>query len=83
MSTIYQGSIEDRVKQIVVEHFGLTGPTGNDVDLYRDLNGDSLDALELVLDIEDEFDIEIDDEEGEGIWTVQQAIDLVTSKVKP
>ena len=46
-----------------------------------DLDADSLDLVELVMALEDEFDVSIDEEELEGIATVSQAVDLVRSKL--
>lgn len=71
-------SIEDRVKKIVVEQLGV-----NDEDVTAeasfvdDLGADSLDTVELVMALEEEFECEIPDDEAEKITTVQQAIDYV------
>lgn len=72
-------SIEERVKKIVVEQLGVKEeevvPTASFVD---DLGADSLDTVELVMALEEEFECEIPDEEAEKITTVQQAVDYVT-----
>ena len=74
-------SIEDRVKKIVVEQLGVkeeeVKPTSSFVD---DLGADSLDTVELVMALEEEFDCEIKDEEAEKITTVQQAIDFIKER---
>ena len=74
-------SIEERVKKIVVEHLGVkedeVTPTASFVD---DLGADSLDTVELVMALEEEFETEIPDEEAEKITTVQQAIDYVKER---
>jgi acyl carrier protein len=71
-------SIEERVKKIVIEQLGVKEeevvPTASFVD---DLGADSLDTVELVMALEEEFETEIPDEEAEKITTVQQAIDFV------
>ena len=71
-------SIEERVKKIVVEQLGVkpeeASPEASFVD---DLGADSLDTVELVMALEEEFDIEIPDEEAEKIRTIQQAIDYI------
>ena len=71
-------SIEDKVKQIIVEQLGVeeseVTPTASFVD---DLGADSLDTVELVMALEEEFECEIPDDEAEKITTVQQAIDYV------
>ena len=71
-------SIEERVKKIVVEQLGVKEeevvPSASFVD---DLGADSLDTVELVMALEDEFECEIPDEEAENITTVQQAVEYV------
>ena len=71
-------SIEERVKKIVAEQLGVKDeeviPTASFID---DLGADSLDTVELVMALEEEFETEIPDEEAEKIITVQAAIDYV------
>ena len=71
-------TIEERVKKIIVEQLGVKEEevvtTASFVD---DLGADSLDTVELVMALEEKFDIEIPDEEAEKITTVQAAIDYV------
>jgi len=73
-------SIEERVKKIVIEQLGVKEeditPEASFVD---DLGADSLDTVELVMALEEEFECDIPDEEAEKITTVQQAIDYVQS----
>ena len=74
-------SIEARVKKIVVEQLGVTGDEAkNDASFVDDLGADSLDTVELVMALEEEFDCEIKDEEAEKITTVQQAIDFIKER---
>lgn len=71
-------SIEDRVKKIVVEQLGVKEEeVKTESSFVDDLGADSLDTVELVMALEEEFDCEIKDEEAEKITTVQQAIDFV------
>lgn len=76
-------SIEDRVTDIVVEQLGLerdkVQPESKFVD---DLGADSLDTVELVMALEEEFDIEIPDEEAEKITTLRDAIAYVEANAK-
>ena len=75
-------TIEERVKKIVVEQLGVSEdevkPESSFVD---DLGADSLDTVELVMALEEEFDTEIPDEEAEKISTVQSAIDYINANV--
>ncbi len=71
-------TIEARVKKIVVEQLGVKeDEVKNETSFVDDLGADSLDTVELVMALEEEFDCEIKDEEAEKITTVQQAIDFV------
>ena len=72
--------IADRVKKIVVEHLGVDeDKVTESASFIDDLGADSLDTVELVMALEEEFECEIPDEEAEKITTVQQAIDYVTA----
>ncbi|MET4677522.1 acyl carrier protein [Luteibacter sp. ME-Dv--P-043b] len=71
---------EERVKKIVVEQLGVKeDEVTNNASFVDDLGADSLDTVELVMALEEEFECEIPDEEAEKITTVQQAIDYVTN----
>jgi acyl carrier protein len=68
-------SIEEKVKQIVAEQLGVDeDQVTGDAAFMDDLGADSLDTVELVMALEEEFDIEISDEDAEKIVTVQDAI---------
>jgi acyl carrier protein len=72
--------IETRVKSVVVEQLGVEeSEVTNAASFVDDLGADSLDTVELVMALEEEFGTEIPDEEAEKITTVQLAIDYVTS----
>ena len=75
--------ISDRVKKIVVEHLGVDEEkVTENASFIDDLGADSLDTVELVMALEEEFECEIPDEEAEKITSVQQAIDYVKAHVK-
>ena len=77
-------NMEARVKKIVAEQLGVAeADVKNESSFVEDLGADSLDNVELVMALEEEFDCEIPDEEAEKITTVQQAIDYVTKNAKP
>lgn len=76
-------NIEQRVKKIVAEQLGVKEEEiKNESSFVDDLGADSLDTVELVMALEEEFETEIPDEEAEKITTVQQAIDYVQSNSK-
>lgn len=71
-------SIEDRVKKIVVEQLGVKeDEVTMEASFVDDLGADSLDTVELVMALEEEFETEIPDEDAEKITTVQQAVSYV------
>ena len=70
-------NIEERVKKIVAEQLGVKEDIANDASFVDDLGADSLDTVELVMALEEEFECEIPDDEAEKITTVQQSIDYV------
>lgn len=75
-------TIEERVKKIVAEQGDMQIDVDSNAHLEHDLGFDSLDRIEAVMAVEDEFGIEISDEDGEKLTTVQQVIDYVTANVK-
>lgn len=76
-------NIEQRVKKIVAEQLGVNeSEIKNESSFVDDLGADSLDTVELVMALEEEFECEIPDEEAEKITSVQQAIDYVKAHVK-
>lgn len=76
-------TIEERVKKIVAEQLGVKEEEiQNSSSFVEDLGADSLDTVELVMALEEEFETEIPDEEAEKITTVQQAVDYITSHSK-
>lgn len=76
-------TIEDRVKKIVVEQLGVSEDTVTlEASFVDDLGADSLDTVELVMLLEEEFDTEIPDDEAEKINTVSAAVDYIKANVE-
>ena len=74
---------EERVKKVIMEQLGVNEDQVTDnASFVDDLVADSLDTVELVMALEEEFDCEIPDEEAEKITTVKQANDYVNSNSK-
>jgi len=77
------GAIESKVIEIVSEQMGVDkSEITRETSFINDLNADSLDTVELVMEFEDEFDMSIPDEEAEKIQTVGAAIDYILNIVK-
>ena len=75
--------VEAKVIDIVSEQMGVDkAEVSRDTSFINDLNADSLDTVELVMEFEDEFDMSIPDEEAEKIQTVGAAIDYISQEVK-
>ena len=73
-------SIEERVKKIVIEQLGVKeDEVSNASSFVDDLGADSLDTVELVMALEEEFETEIPDEDAEKITTVQHAVDYINA----
>ena len=74
-------TIEDRVRKIVVEQLGVKPEElTNEASFVDDLGADSLDTVELVMALEEEFETEIPDEQAEKITTIAQAIVYINSR---
>lgn len=75
-------TIADRVRAVISSHLGAAvEEVTPESKLVDDLGADSLDQVEIVMGLEDEFEIEIPDDDAEKISTVQQVIDYITGKV--
>lgn len=76
-----QEEIFQKVQKIVCEQLGVDeSEVKPEASFANDLGADSLDTVELVMALEEEFDIEIPDEAAEGIATVQAAVDYISQK---
>jgi len=76
-------ALEDKVKDIIVEQLGVdANEVTNEASFIDDLGADSLDTVELVMAFEEEFDIEIPDEDAEKLTTVGQAIEYLGKKLE-
>lgn len=75
-------NVESRVRKIVAEQLGVKEEElRNDASFVDDLGADSLDTVELVMALEEEFQTEIPDENAEKIMTIQQAIDYIDANL--
>lgn len=76
--------IEQKVKEIIAEQLKVDDVANvtNDASFIDDLGADSLDTVQLIMELESEFDIEIPDEESTKIKTVQDAIDFIKAHAK-
>lgn len=75
--------IEEKVKEIVSEQMGVDkAEIGSETSFVNDLNADSLDTVELVMELEDEFDMSIPDEEAEKLQTVGAAVDFIEKMIE-
>ena len=76
-------SIEEKVIQIVAEQMSVDKATiTRNTSFVNDLNADSLDTVELVMELEDEFDLTIPDDEAEKLKTVGEAIDYIKKQLE-
>ena len=83
MADVDVQAVEAKVTEIVSEQMGVDkGEITRETSFINDLNADSLDTVELVMEFEDEFDMSIPDEEAEKIQTVGAAIDYIVEIVK-
>jgi acyl carrier protein len=80
LEEIMASSVEEKVKAIIVEQLGVNeSDVTAEAHFVDDLGADSLDTVELVMKFEEDFDIEIPDEDAEKIQTVQDAIDYINA----
>jgi len=76
-------SVEDRVKSIIVEQLGVDADeVTSDASFVEDLGADSLDQVELIMAFEEEFGVEISDDEAEKIRRVKDAVDYIDKRAK-
>lgn len=76
-------TVNERVKKIVAEQLGLEiKDIKDDASFVNDLGADSLDTVELVMALEEEFEIEIPDEQAEKISTIKEAVDHIEKHLK-
>ena len=72
----------DKVKDVIIDKLGVEeSAIKEDAHFVDDLGADSLDTVELIMEFEEEFGIEIPDDEAEGLLSVGQAIDYITNKL--
>jgi acyl carrier protein len=73
--------IYERVKDVLVEQLGVDeGEINESASFQDDLDADSLDLVELIMELEDQFGVKISDEDAQGIQTVGQAVDYISAR---
>ncbi len=73
--------IYERVKDVLVEQLGVDEADINEAASFQeDLDADSLDLVELIMELEDQFGVKISDEDAAGIQTVGQAVDFIAAR---
>ena len=71
-----------RVKEIIIDRLGVEeSKITNDARFIEDLGADSLDTVELIMQFEEEFDIEISDDEAESLTTIGKSVDYINNKL--
>ena len=74
-------SIEERVKDLIVDQLGVSADqVTSEAKFVEDLGADSLDTVELVMALEEEFDVEVPDDEAEKLQAVKDVVSFITSK---
>ena len=73
-------NISNKVKQVIADHLGTVKTVTEDSNIVNDLGADSLDTIELVMALEEEFGFEITDSEAEKILTVSDAIKFIENQ---
>ena len=80
MSGLNGHGIFEKVKSIITEQLGVEGEEIAPTTSFEELNADSLDIVELIMAFEEEFDLEIPDEEAEKIQTVGEVVDYIRDR---
>ncbi len=76
-------SVLDKVKEIIVQELNISADKVTlEANLKEDLGADSIDAVQIIMDLEDEFNIEIDTDNAEAISTVKNLVDYIETLVK-
>ena len=75
-------NLENKIKEIIVDKLGIEESEITDsASFTNDLGADSLDTVEIIMDFEEEFDVEIPDEDAENLTTIQSALDYINSRL--
>jgi len=83
MSTLNKDDILTKLRPVIAEQLGVDeGEVREDASFTEDLNADSLDLVELIMSLEEQFDLQISDEDAEKITTVGEAVDYIQDHAK-
>ncbi|MDD2554785.1 MAG: acyl carrier protein [Syntrophaceticus sp.] len=80
MTGLNEQDVFEKVKSIVTEQLGVEGKEVTNVASFEELNADSLDVVELIMAFEEEFELEISDEEAEKIQTIGEVVDYIKNR---
>lgn len=80
MTGLSEQDVFEKVKSIIIEQLGVEGEEVANAASFEDLNADSLDVVELIMAFEEEFELEISDEEAEKIQTVGEIVDYIKNR---
>ena len=80
MTGLHEQDVFEKVKSVITEQLGVEGEEVTSDTSFEDLNADSLDVVELIMAFEEEFELEISDEEAEKIQTIGEVVDYIKNR---
>lgn len=80
MTGLHEQDVFEKVKSVITEQLGVEGEEVTSDTSFEDLNADSLDVVELIMAFEEEFELEISDEDAENIQTIGEVVDYISNR---